>query len=335
MADVASLGCKRAGCGGPQSGVCINNLPFEECPDVLESEADGNLAPQKAVEPQQLNVSLPGGRSLDTQACDDLLRQRGGTVIGLVAPPDFGKTTLIATMYELLHRRRMATLGFAGSETLRGFEERSHLTRLTSNAARPDTKRTAVSVPLSFTHLRVAMADAIHDIVFSDRSGEHFDKVLARPTDLATFPELHRANAIILLVDLVQLIGDPHLTTSAIRRLFLALDQCGLLEGRRLLLVGTKADLALPSARSKKAKTALTSLTDELSRRAGNRFLVTEYVIACRARAGSSHIGEGIERLLTDLLEADILTPLPQEEYWPPHRSELDQLMRGYWSARA
>lgn len=334
-ADLASLGCQRPGCGGPRSGVCINNLPFEECPDVAEwSEDEPDDQPLEAVvEPASQVVLLPGGRSLDAQACDALLRQRGGKVVALVAAPDVGKTTLIATMYELLHRRRMAALGFAGSETLRGYEERSHLTRLASNGAKPDTQRTSVSTPLNFTHLRVATPDHVSDVVFSDRSGEHFENALARPAAIADFAELHRADSLVLLVDLVRLVGETHLTLSSVRRLFLALDQNGLLAGRRLLLVGTKADLAIPTPRSKKAERALADLETELNRRAAGRFTIGRHVIACRAQAGSTEFGVGMERLLAELLENSGPAQIAREDAWPTHRSELDQLMRGYRSA--
>lgn len=336
--DPARFSCGLPGCDGPRSGVCINNLPFDECPDVVElgegedaSEQDGAGEPGDTV---PLAVNLPGGRSLNAAACDALLRRRDGTVVGIVAAPEVGKTTLISTIYELLHRRRMADFGFAGSETLRAYEERCHLARLSSDAAAADTQRTKVGAGLQFTHLRVATRSGIRDAVFADRSGELFDKALARPADIDEFVELHRADVVILLVDLVLLTSSTHLTVSAVRRLFMAMDQRGILEGRRVLLVGTKADVAIPTPRSRKAARELAAVAEELNRRAGERFRIETHVVACRPRRGSTAIGEGLEPLLSAVLNPPAPPQPVADDSWPPQRSELDQLMRGYRGSR-
>ncbi len=336
--DPASFGCTLPGCGGPRSGVCINNLPFDECPDVVElGEGEDAGEPSGAEEPVDTvaqTVGVSGGRSLDAAACDALLRRRGGTVVGIVAAPEVGKTTLISTMYELLHRRRMAGFGFAGSETLRAYEERCHLARLSSDAPAADTQRTKVGAGLQFTHLRIATRSGIQDAVFADRSGELFDKALARPADIDDFVELHRADVVIILVDLVLLTSSTHLTMSAVRRLFMAMDQRGMLEKRRVLLVGTKADVAVPTPRSRKATRELATVAEELNRRAGGRFRIETHVVACRPRRGSTVIGEGLEPLLAAVLEAPAPRPAVADDSWPSQRSELDQLMRGYRGSR-
>ncbi|QGY04585.1 hypothetical protein MMSR116_23745 [Methylobacterium mesophilicum SR1.6/6] len=332
------FGCRLPGCDGPRSGVCINNLSFDECPDVVElsehedaGEQDGAEEPDDTA-PQ--TVDLPGGRSLDAAACDALLRRRGGTVVGIVGPPEVGKTTLISTIYELLHRRRMASFGFAGSETLRAHEERCHLARFSSGVAAADTQRTKVGAGLQFTHLLIATRSGVQDAVFADRSGELFDKVLARPADIDDFVELRRADVIIVLVDLVLLTSSTHLTVSAVRRLFMAMDQRGMLEDRRVLLVGTKADVAVPTPRSRKAARELAAVAEEFARRAGGRFRIDTHVVACRPRRGSTVIGEGLELLLSAVLETPAPRPPVADDSWPLQRSELDQLMRGYRGSR-
>ena len=170
--------------------------------------------------------------------------------------------------------------------------------------------------------------------MFADRSGELFDKALARPADIDEFVELHRADVVILLVDLVLLTSSTHLTVSAVRRLFMAMDQRGMLEGRRVLLVGTKADVAIPTPRSRKAARELAAVAEELGRRAGERFRIETHVVACRPRRGSTVIGEGLEPLLSAVLAPLAPSPPVADDSWPPQRSELDQLMRGYRGAR-
>jgi len=295
----------------------------------MDESADASVATTPST------VQLPGGKNLDLGNSDALLRQRGGEVVALVAGPDVGKTTLIATIYELLHRRRMASFRFAGSETLRGYEERCHRARMASNGSKPNTNRTPISAKANFTHLRVGSADGVRDVLFCDRSGEHFENALSRPAKFADFEELHRANAIILLVDLVHLVAETQVTVSRLRRLFMAMDQNGLLNKKKLLLVGTKADIAMPTARSRKADQLLKAVDEELNRRAGGRFEVKCMIVASRARKGSTHAGEGLERLLEETLRSQAKPPPATDESWPADPSELDKLMRVYRGAGA
>lgn len=330
--DPSKFVCRLPGCGGPRSGICINTLPFDECPDVIAADQvdrDVETTEVDVVESGQ-QVMLPGGRSFDVTACDRFLRRAGGTVVSIVAAPDVGKTTLIASIYELIYRKRMSKFGFAGSETLRGYEERCFRSRLSSDAAVADTVRTPVSVGLQFTHLRIATSTGKREVLFADRSGEHFDRALGRPADIEDFIELHRAEAVLLLIDLVLLLKDPHITVSTVRRLFMAIDQRGLFDGKRVVLVGTKADLAIPTPRSRKALAAIGQIADEFRKRAGGRFDIDMHIVACRARRGSTAIGQGLEDLLSIMLTPQIPARLPADDSWPPSRTELDQLMRGY-----
>lgn len=322
--------CRLAGCGGPASGVCINNLSFDECPDVV-GPAPSNIAEDTGTlrRADADVVSVHDGQALGAIACDDLLRQRGGIVVGLVAGPEVGKTTLISTMYELLARRRMASFRFAGSETLRGYEERCHLARLASNRVKADTPRTPTKAQLSFTHLRIAKGDVRTDIVFSDRSGEHFNHVLDRPIEVAGFQELRRAEVILLLIDLKEFLAEPHVQTARMRKWIMAMAQNGLLHGKTVRLVGTKADLVTAAPNSNAASKALDELAEDLSRRSqGVRVLARR--ISCRPREAHTEVGEGIENLLSEILAPKELTKAMQPDIWPDKPTEIDLLMRGF-----
>lgn len=335
MSDEVPLqGCRLPGCGGPPSGVCINNFAFDECPDVILQPATDE-SPDTSIATSPSTVQLPGGRNLDLGKSDALLRQCGGEVVALVAGPDVGKTTLIAMIYELLHRRRMTAFRFAGSETLRGYEERCHRARMASNASKPNTNRTPISANANFTHLRVGSADGVRDVLFCDRSGEHFENALSRPGEFASFEELHRADTVILLIDLVRLVAENQITVSWLRRLFMAMDQNGLLNDKKLMLVGTKADVAMPTTRSRKADQLLKAVDEELNRRAAGRFKIKCMIVASRARRGSTHAGEGLERLLEEVLLSDSKPTPVADDSWPADPTELDKLMRGHRGAGA
>jgi hypothetical protein len=320
--------CRVDGCNGPPSGVCINDLPFDECPDVIpflgdEEEEGADAAGGRS--PLEM-VPTPGGQSLDAAACDALLRERGGTIVGIVAGPDVGKTTLIGTMYELIHRGRMPDFGFAGSETLRGYEERTFLARMASNRVKPDTPRTKVK-ELNFTHLRLATKDGIRDVYFSDRSGEHFDIALGKPTEFATFVELERAETILLMVDLEQLMLSPQTVMSSIRRLFMAMEQNSLLIGKPLTLVGTKADLLASTKDRDEAVGRLEVLKEDLRKRSTGGANLRVSIVASRAPKGTSKVGEGFDKLLANILAPPEPPPFRLGRAAPRQPSELDALM--------
>lgn len=327
--DIKAFTCRVPGCDGPRSGVCINSLSFEDCPDVIPVEEIGE--PAAATEISQAAggemVRTGGERNLDAATCDALLRARGGVVIGVVAGPEVGKTTMIATMYELIHRGRMPEFRFAGSETLRGYEERCHLARLASNALRPDTPRTHLKDQLSFTHLRLKTALGIKDVVFSDRSGEHFDNILKTPSEITRFSELQRANTIAMLVDLHELQKSHHRPTSQARRLFIAMEQAGMLAGKKMMLVGTKADLLGNDNGTECARSALTELAGDLQRRSSTGLSITTWLVASRARPGSTEVGEGLEELLKAMIAGHETPRFSPGNAWPSRPTELDALM--------
>ncbi len=344
--DQVTLGCKVPGCGGPRSGVCINGLSFGECPDVvtISDEAEVDLEKPTVIDESTGNEpSAPSGRSMTRTAdgpslngasCDVLLRQRGGTVVGIVAGPEAGKTTMIATIYELLHRGRLDGYRFGGSETLRGYEERCHLARVASNRNYPDTARTPTHAKLSFTHLRVETATGITDVVFSDRSGEHFDNVLDQPAQLAEFAELVRADVILILVELDRLVEHAHVITSYTRRLVMAMRQCGLLQGKILRLVGTKADLLEGQDVLDETTSSLSSLAEDLTRRAGGSSIFKALVTASRRQSRSEHVVHGLKELLDDILQPRAQATFRLPKRVPKKMTEMDLLMFPYWATR-
>jgi hypothetical protein len=328
--NLEAFTCRVAGCGGPRSGVCINSLPFDECPDVIPVADEEEQAPpeQAAKPPVPESVKTPGGRSLDTAACDALLRQRGGTLIGIVAGPEVGKTTMIGTMYELIHRGRMPAFGFAGSETLRGYEERTHLARISSNLDKADTPRTRLEAKLDFTHLRLATDHGIRDVYFSDRSGEHFDIALGKPGDFSTFAELQRADTILMMVDLEQLRLTPQPVMSWVRRMFMALEQHGLIMGKPFTLVGTKADLLADEEDRKEAVARFEALREDLGKRSTGGIEPRSFIVSSRAPKGTKDVGKGLAELLADIFAKPEVPGFSLGVAVPASPSELDALMR-------
>lgn len=302
--SATELTCRQPGCGGPPSGVCIENFTFEECPylkpaptEARDLTEDDSTGPEPETVPDLVRT---GNESqLDAAGCDALLRARSAIVVGLVAAPEVGKTTLMSTLYELLRRGKLTGYGFAGSETIRGLEERCFLSRAKSENVKPDTLHTSARAGLNFTHLTVATTDGRKELVISDRSGEHFQRVLDTPGAIAEFVELDRANVTLLLVDGEQLVLAPHRPRAEARRLFMALQQAGFADRRQILVVATKRD-RLPDERLLELDEALADLVADLEQRAPGT-LLQAHATGARPRQGPD-FGEGFETLIGALL---------------------------------
>lgn len=317
MTDVATAICRVPGCGGPASGVCLNGLEFDECPDVVEPE-DGAAAATDDAVPDV--VATRGGSTLTAADADLFLRTKGGIVVATVAGPNAGKTTMAATIYELAHRGRLDGISFAGSETIAGFEERCFLSRIACNGDTPDTARTPTSAELAFLHLDLVIDDGRRaDLLISDRSGEHFDDALDRPAMLNDFVELARADAILLLLDAERLANNHHTEIARVRKLILGLSHAGLLARRTVHLVLTKNDKIVDEVQRGLVDRRAAEVVAEFGRRAPDAE-VQLHLTACRATAGSSAIGQGVRDLVAQLLPRALTVGFKTRVFTPPKR---------------
>lgn len=329
--DLANAKCQLKGCGGPVSGVCINALEFDECPDIIAGDAeiialDAAAVETAEVQPSPLATNV--GDSLDADRCDTVLRRTGAHLIGIVAGPEAGKTTLVATIYEMLHRGMIDNLGFAGSETLRGYEERAFLSRLASNSSKPDTERTKFREKLSFTHLRIAKGEERFDALFSDRSGEHFDNVVNKPADISGFEELARADRLWIVVDLQQLKEDGHVLKAHLRRVVMAMAASDLFDGKHVAVVATKADLFVQPEDLDAITASVTAFAQQLSSLMGGYQLSIELnIVSCRPKKGEFAFGLGIAGLMEGLFSEEEIGECRMLFPMPAGPSELDKIM--------
>lgn len=325
--DLSQAVCRLSGCGGPVSGVCINQLPFDECPDVIAGE-DAEKIEMSTAEPGPEMVSTGRTGVLSIEEADSFLRTHGGLVLAVVAGPDAGKTTLVSALYDLLRRGHLDGFGFAGSETIKGLEERCFDSRVVSGQDKASTLRTPRSSPLIFIHLRVAVPDGRQlDVLLSDRSGEHFDQALNTPAQFCDFHEIGRADAILLLVDGEKLAISHQAEIARVRKLILALAQADFLSSKTVHLVVTKADLLKGQTQRTLVEQRASIIVDEIRRR-GEKAVVEFHLTACRARNGHSTFGEGVHRLL----EANVPSAIERSfttTFWRPGDggTSLDRLM--------
>jgi hypothetical protein len=156
-----------------------------------------------SAETSPVMIELPAGDSLDSSSARFVTTHMLTRLIILAGAADSGKTTLLATIYELFQDGPFAGYVFAGSRTLPGFERRSHLARIASGRSHPDTERTK-SAEEGLLHLKVKRADGgrqSRDLLFTDLSGERFRLIKDSTDECMKFDLLKRADHLVVLID--------------------------------------------------------------------------------------------------------------------------------------
>ena len=215
-------------------------------------------------------VQQRGSGEMSAEEADAFLRMRRAQVIALVGGNDVGKTTLLASLYELAQRNLLRECWFAGSETLRAFEERCFLSRSASGRPEPDTERTSRQSKLKLLHIRFIVDAASVDLVLSDRAGESYvTDMLDAPQTSLEMPELSRSDCMSLLVDGKELATPDRrqLQIARVRRLWMSLLQTGIVRERLAVqVVFTKLDILQGSPEKDAGLSAFAELVQRTSR---------------------------------------------------------------------
>jgi len=151
-------------------------------------------------------VLLPPGDVLPIEDANRVLRRGRSRVIAFVGPKEAGKTTLIASIFELFLRQPIGPFRFSGSRTLYAFERACHPSRAISQNVVPKTERTRRS-GVHFYHLATRKNDDLPvDMLLADRNGEDYSGAADDPSSASGFVEIGRADIITFLVDGLQLV---------------------------------------------------------------------------------------------------------------------------------
>jgi double-GTPase-like protein len=129
-------------------------------------------------------------------------RQRPIRTVALVGEHKAGKTTLLASIYEMYCKGPFAGMNFAGSRTLVGFAKRHHLALLNSQRTSPTVPRTSRNDPPAFFHMALAAKPGVNvDLVISDRSGEAYSFARTATKLIPSLSELALAERICFILD--------------------------------------------------------------------------------------------------------------------------------------
>lgn len=200
--------CSSPECNVAETGKCVEAYALEECPhygrpsvvdiEVVDDVAGDVPAPENAIPPA---IPLLLGEALDRADASGLQRRRLSRAVGVVGPQFAGKTSLMASVYEILQEGGVAGYTFAGSSTLIGFEMICHDARAASRRAEPHTERTTVGADATFFHLDLGKGHPaeITSLVIGDRSGEDYLAAADELSNAAGFFELRRADVVTLL----------------------------------------------------------------------------------------------------------------------------------------
>jgi len=200
--------CTEEHCKVHIDGKCMDALDIDkgECSHFyLEDSTEGG---EKKSVPQEVKkvpvVKLYNGDEMNADETDQITHKHTTKVIAVVGDSDCGKTTLLAEIYNSFQRGANGDLLFAGSQTLIGFEKRSHFSKVESNANDPDTGKT-IAREFGFLHLSLKKKgfldeEATH-ILLSDISGERFQFARDSSTIMKELGLLTNVEQVIFMID--------------------------------------------------------------------------------------------------------------------------------------
>jgi hypothetical protein len=199
--------CKQEACKVGEEGRCLEGLESDTCPhfyfedgkiENVLAASEGNSDKNGAKKAK----FLFSGKSLNISELGLVSFQYECLKIFILGESDSGKTTLIATIFDLFQKKPIGDILYAGSLTQIGFEERCHFSRSNSKAKFPATEKTK-SREFDFLHLALQHGGPkkTTHLLLSDISGEILKNASNSSSAMKELGLLELADKIIIIID--------------------------------------------------------------------------------------------------------------------------------------
>lgn len=302
--EIAPLQCANPDCKVSAGGKCIEGFANSAtCPQFGKALVVVDVAEPIKSEPARLGIPLSLAEALTLAEAEQAIRHKPCNVVAIVGPHDAGKTSLIASIYDLLQKGPLGSYRFAGSDTLYAFERACHDSRRASQRDRPHMERTKLG---EVTFFDLALFDATcsrkHRALLANRAGEDYVNTLADPDLAGGYAELGRADTITVLADGEKLLGgERHLARREMRLTLRAfLEANATKPWQRLAIVLTKID-AIRSDEEKGADALgyFDELVNTIRAETVSQFIeVKAFPVAASPKSDKARRGEGMLELL-------------------------------------
>jgi hypothetical protein len=295
--------CANRDCQIRETKKCVEGFDTAECPHFGHPPIDIEVLEQPVSETSD-GIRLPSANTMDLLAAARDLRARDGRVIAIVGPSDAGKTSLIASLYDLFQEGPIGGAAFGASKTLHALENTCHDARAASRRGIPHINRTPIG-EVRFYHidLYTGAPDGELSLLLGDRAGEEYRSAEDDASVVDGFYEIKRADSLTMLVDGERLLdsGARHNLRSQVLMMLQAfVDGDAVHHGQRLAVVLTKIDLLQTSPNRVRAERDFAELVSQISKLFEPNFATIEaFKIAASPKTDDLGRGTGIGDLLS------------------------------------
>lgn len=298
------LQCASPDCKVTTGGKCVEGFAeAATCPQFGKALVIGGVTELTKTAPARRGVPLSLAEALTLAEAERALRHRPCNVIAIVGPHDAGKTSLIASIYDLLQEGPLGPYLFAGSDTLHAFERACHDSRRESQRDKPHMERTKLG-EVTFFDLELfdTAGSRKHAVLLANRAGEDYVNTQVDPDLARSYVELGRADTITVLADGEKLLGSER--PLARREMLLTLrafqEVSATRPWQRLAIVLTKVD----ATRNDKEKGPdafrfFNELVSSVRTQTAGQFIeVKAFQVAASPKSDKANRGEGMLELL-------------------------------------
>lgn len=210
MEELQIRRCKQTDCTIAKDGKCLESLPTEECPHFYwtdgEEESEDHLAGESKAHEEEKTINegfkMYPGAAVSLIEMSTITYAHHCHKIVILGESESGKTTLLGYIFDRFQKGPFEDIYFAGSLTLRGFDERCHYSRTSSNSDIPHTEKTIIEA-FDFLHLSLKkdIEKAPTHLLLSDISGEKLREAGHSSNLMLELDMLKYADKTIIVID--------------------------------------------------------------------------------------------------------------------------------------